>query len=251
MNAPGRRPLSVVLLLIALTPACSRVSAIERFGGSTVALHVENLPAGVRMDAVEATLEDIFTHRSIRAELTPLDRSSGFLLQFPQNANGPDLIQALVEMQEQRARVIELRLAYNERTRRDLLTGSIGSQSGRPITIYVEPNALIDGSALTSVTIESDRFVLRFDTRAQNVLNDARQRNPSALLAVLLHDEFVGALRQTDVSQGALALAADDPRWQGQLAQLAWTVVPGTLRMGETQELLAPEIDGKGSKYPW
>jgi hypothetical protein len=28
-------------------------------------------------------------------------------------------------------------------------------------------------------------------------------------------------------------------------------VVPGTLRIGEVQELLSPELDGKGSKYPW
>lgn len=119
------------------------------------------------------------------------------------------------------------------------------------MTIYVEPNALVDGSELTSVKLESDRFVLRFDTRAQNVLSDASQRNPSALLAVLLNGQFAGALRQTDVSQGALALAANDPRWETELQQLAATVVPGTLRIGEVQELLSPERDGKGSKYPW
>lgn len=251
MNALGHRPLSVVLLLVALTPACSRVSALERFGGSTVSLHVETLPSGVSMDAVEATLRDIFRHRSIGAELTPLERNGGFLIQFPHNPGGPDVVKALVELQEQRARVIELRLAYNQRTRRDLLMGTIGSQSGQPITIYVEPNALVDGSDLTSATIEADRFVLRFDTRAQNLLSDARQRNPYALLAVLLHGQFVGALQQTDVNQGALALDASDPRWQAELEQLAWTVVPGTLRISETQELPSPDIDGKGSKYPW
>jgi hypothetical protein len=252
VNVPGHRPLSAGLLLIALiAPGCSRVSTLQRFGGSTVALHVENLPSGVRMDAVESSLKDVFRHRLISAELAPLDRGSGFLVQFPQNPSGPDDIRALVEVHEQRAKLLELRLAYNERTRRDLLLGTIGSQTGQPVTIYVEPNALVDGSELISARLESDRFVLRFDTRAQNVLSDARQRNPSALLAVLTNGQFVGALRQTNISQGALALAADDPRWQNELAVLAASVVPGTLRIGEVQELPSPEVDGKGSKYPW
>ena len=251
MNAPGHRPLSVVLLLVALTPACARVSAIERFGGSSVALHVENLPSGIRMDAVESSLKDAFEHRGLSAELTPLDRGSGFLVQFPRNPDGPDAIKALVAMQEQRARIIELRLAYTERTRRDLLLGAIGSQSGQSMPIYVQPTALVDGSALTSATRGADRFVLRFDTRAQNVFNDARQRNPSALLAVFVNGLFAGAVRQTDVTQGALALAADDPRWQTELDVLSGSVVPGTLRIGDVQEVLPPELDGKGSKYPW
>lgn len=252
MNVPGPRPLFAGLLFVALiAPACARVSTLQRFGGSTVALHVENLPSGVRMDGVESALKDVFSYRLISAELTPLDRGSGFLVQFPQNPSGPEEIRALVDLHAQRGRLIELRLAYTERTRRDLLLGTIGSQSGQPMTIYVEPNALVDGSELTSVKLESDRFVLRFDTRAQNVLSDASQRNPSALLAVLLNGQFAGALRQTDVSQGALALAANDPRWETELQQLAATVVPGTLRIGEVQELLSPERDGKGSKYPW
>jgi hypothetical protein len=62
---------------------------------------------------------------------------------------------------------------------------------------------------------------------------------------------FAGAVRQTDVTQGALALAADDPRWQTELDVLSGSVVPGTLRIGEVQEVLPPELDGKGSKYPW
>ena len=251
MNASGHRPLSVVLILVALTPACARVSAIERFGGATVALHVENLPPGIRMDAVESTLKAVLAHRSVGAELTPLDRGSGFLVQFPQNPNGPDEIKGLVALQERRSKIFELRLAYLERTRRDLLPAAIGTPTGQSTPIFVEPTVLVDGSALTSVTSGPDRFVLHFDTRAQSTFSDARQRNPSALLAVVVNCQFAGAVQQTDVSQGALNLAANDPRWQVELDILAGSVVPGLLRIGEVRELIAPELDGRGSKYPW
>jgi len=68
---------------------------------------------------------------------------------------------------------------------------------------------------------------------------------------VVVNGQFAGAVQQTDVSQGALNLAANDPRWQVELDILAGSVVPGLLRIGEVQELIAPELDGRGSKYPW
>ena len=66
------------------------------------------------MDGVESALKDVFSYRLISAELTPLDRGSGFLVQFPQNPSGPEEIKALVDLHEQRGRLIELRLAYTE-----------------------------------------------------------------------------------------------------------------------------------------
>lgn len=241
-------PPAALALVILTAASCARVSPLERFGGTLVAVHADRVMAGADMDTVRHALSQALERQYYSADITDLESGGGFLVQF-QYGDGATALRTIVDEQERRAKAIELRLAHTTRRSEGAVAYAIG---GGLVDVFVEPATLVDGSALVAATTDANDFRLRFDPDAQAALAAAKARTPSALLGVFLNGEFAGALPLADtVTATDVVFAANGAPWQTELTALTTAAIPATLRLGEERQVVPPEFDGRGSKYPW
>jgi hypothetical protein len=115
------RPLMFAVASVGLLGAagCARVSHLERFGGSTVVVHVDRSSPDDDLDSVRQALSQALSNAYVPAVVTGNATADGFLVESPYTTDAAAAVQSIIEQQKQRGAAIQLRLAHLDRSSSD------------------------------------------------------------------------------------------------------------------------------------